>query len=356
MPEPVVAFFDVDGTLTFRDPVTGPTNIPTRRVQDAVRRFVEKGNVAVVCTGRDLGGIRELLDCLPFAGAVTMDGTRVILHDKVIYSSTMPADVWATALSEIRRVGMETLVSGPDGCLIVSDNHGSDFCRLMSHLEFYEDYVARGGRLDFAKLDFYETSLAACRASEFLMFNFTYLNVGDGYHELVIPGNSKGRGHAAHRRAALYALALLCLWRLGERPVDPRCRRLRRGDGQRRRPREGTRGLRGRLRAKRRRGHGARGSGPDLAARPAAVGRPPRRRRPVTCRYLISSRIFSMRRSTSMGLEMCPSMPAARASSRSVEKAFAVTAMMGTLPGPRRAGGGWRAWPRSRSWWASGCP
>ncbi len=194
MPEPVVAFFDVDGTLTFRDPVTGPTNIPTRRVQDAVRRFVEKGNVAVVCTGRDLGGIRELLDCLPFAGAVTMDGTRVILHDKVIYSSTMPAEVWETALAEIRRVGMETLVSGPDGCLIVSENHDSDFCRLMSHLEFYEDYVARGGRLDFAKLDFYETSLAACRSSEFLMSNFTYLNVGDGYHELVIPGNSKGEG------------------------------------------------------------------------------------------------------------------------------------------------------------------
>ena len=30
MPNPVVAFFDVDGTLTYRDPVTGPTDVPTR--------------------------------------------------------------------------------------------------------------------------------------------------------------------------------------------------------------------------------------------------------------------------------------------------------------------------------------
>ena len=54
MPNPVVAFFDVDGTLTYRDPVTGPTDVPTPRVADAIRRFVEAGNVSAVCTGRRL--------------------------------------------------------------------------------------------------------------------------------------------------------------------------------------------------------------------------------------------------------------------------------------------------------------
>lgn len=194
MSEPVVAFFDVDGTLTYRDPVTGPTNIPTPRVQDAIRRFVDAGNVAVVCTGRDLGGIQELLACLPFAGAVTMDGSRVIYKGQVVFERTMPVAAWEKTLAEIRRVNMETLVSGPYGCVIVSHDHGSPFCRLMSHLPFYEDYVAAGKPLEFCKLDFDETSLAACQSSDFLVQNFTYLNVADGYHELVIPGTSKGAG------------------------------------------------------------------------------------------------------------------------------------------------------------------
>lgn len=194
MSQPVVAFFDVDGTLTYRDPVTGPTNIPTPRVQDAIRRFVDAGNVAVVCTGRDLGGIQELLGCLPFAGAVTMDGSRVICDGKVVFERTMPEAAWEKTLAEIRRVGMETLVSGPYGCVIVSHDHTSPFCQMMSHLPFYEDYVAAGKPLEFCKLDFDETSLAACQSSDYLMGNFTYLNVADGYHELVIPGTSKGQG------------------------------------------------------------------------------------------------------------------------------------------------------------------
>lgn len=218
MSEPVVAFFDVDGTLTYRDPVTGPTDIPTPRVADAIRRFVDAGNVAVVCTGRDLGGIKNLLESLPFAGAVTMDGARVIHDGQVVFERTMSADMWAKTHSEIRRVGMETLISGPYGCLIVSGDHGSEFCRMMEHLDFYEDYVAAGKPLEFCKMDFYQTSLAACQSSDYLMGNFTYLNVADGYHELVIPGTSKGQG--ARRFIESLPFTPSCFYAFGDSEND----------------------------------------------------------------------------------------------------------------------------------------
>lgn len=194
---PVVAFFDVDGTLTYRDPVTGPTDKPTPRVVDALRRFVDAGNVAVVCTGRSVLGIQNLMASAPFAGAVTLDGTHVVRGDEVIYDRVIDAELWGATLAEMRRIGMEALVEGTFGCPIVSDDHDSSFCRGLAGLEFYEDYVARGGELLFGKIDFDDTSLEACKSSEFLMSNYHYMNVGGGYHELAIPGTSKGVGGRA---------------------------------------------------------------------------------------------------------------------------------------------------------------
>ena len=197
MAEPVIAFFDVDGTLTFRDPVTGPTDVPSPRVADAVRRFVAAGNIAVVSTGRSILGISTLMGSLPFAGAVTLDGTHVLLGEKVVYDRSIAPELWDATLVEMRRIGMEALVEGTYGCLVISDNPSSEFCRVMAHLESYEDYVARGGRMEFNKIDFTDSSLDAVLGSEFLVANYHYMNVGGGYHELAIPGTSKAVGASA---------------------------------------------------------------------------------------------------------------------------------------------------------------
>ncbi|MDO4849593.1 MAG: HAD-IIB family hydrolase [Coriobacteriia bacterium] len=197
--EPVIAFFDVDGTLTYRDPVTGPTDVPTARVREAICRFVEAGNVAVVCTGRSVLGIQNLMASCPFAGAVTLDGTHVVCGGKVVYDRVIAPDVFAETVAEMRRIGMEALVEGTSGCATVLSeaNPNPEFRRVMSHMETLEAYAARGGRMEFGKIDFTDESLAACRASEYLMATYDYLNVGDGYHELAIPGTSKGVGARA---------------------------------------------------------------------------------------------------------------------------------------------------------------
>lgn len=206
MPNPVVAFFDVDGTLTYRDPVTGPTDVPTPRVADAIRRFVEAGNVAAVCTGRSVLGIQNLLATGLFAGAVTLDGTHVIYGEKVVYDRTIEPGFFAQTVAEMRRVGMEALVEGTYGNVIVAgDAACSELRDALPGIQMIEEYEAAGGRMEFGKIDFSDSSLEACRSSEFLMSHYHYMNVGDGYHELAILGTSKGIGGRAFIDALPFA-------------------------------------------------------------------------------------------------------------------------------------------------------
>lgn len=191
---PVVAFFDVDGTLTSREFNDGLHVVPTPGVQAAVRAFVEAGNVAVVCSGRSILNLEDLLH-LPFSGFVTLDGTHVILDGEVIYDRTIARDTFARTVDEMRRIGMEALVEGTYGNVMVRCGKGQmDYCADVPNVE---DYERAGGRMDFGKIDFTDDSLEACLASEFLTSTYTYLNVGDGNHELTIPCTSKGVGGQA---------------------------------------------------------------------------------------------------------------------------------------------------------------
>lgn len=211
---PAVAFFDVDGTLTYRENNSGFEVAPTKRVEEAIRAFVARGNVAVVCTGRSILGIGGLRH-LPFSGFVTLNGTHVELGGRVIYDRTIDPDVFARTVGEMRRIGMEALVEGTYGCVMVRGDH--DDMAFMG-LPPIEEYERAGGRMEFGKIDFMDSSLAACRSSAFLMEHYTYLNVGDGCHELAIPGTSKGLGG----RALIEALPFepSCVYAFGDSEND----------------------------------------------------------------------------------------------------------------------------------------
>ena len=190
---PVVAFFDVDGTLTCREFNNGLRVVPTPRVQRAIRAFVDAGNVAVISSGRCMDGLVDLLD-LPFSGFVTLDGTHVIKDGRVIYDRSIPDELFRQSVAEIRRVGMEALLEGPYGACVVTSPIGE--LAKLGLLEL-DDYVAAGNKTVFSKIDFDQTSMAAYEKSDFLHQTYDYLNVGDGYHELVMPGTGKGTGARA---------------------------------------------------------------------------------------------------------------------------------------------------------------
>ena len=191
---PVVAFFDVDGTLTSREFNDGLHVVPTPGVQEAIRAFVAAGNVAVVCSGRSILNLEDLLH-LPFSGYVTLDGTHVILDGNVVYDRTIERETLRRTVEEMHRIGMEALIEGTYGNVMVRCGKGQmDYCGDVPAIE---DYERDGGRMDFGKIDFTDESLEACLGSEYLMDAYTYLNVGEGNHELTIPGTSKGVGGQA---------------------------------------------------------------------------------------------------------------------------------------------------------------
>lgn len=102
---PVVAFFDIDGTLTCPERNDGLTVFPSERVCAAIRAFVAGGNVAVLSTGRAVGLLGELAS-LPFAGSVTLAGAHVELDGRVVYEHLIAPEVIERTVAEVRRVGM----------------------------------------------------------------------------------------------------------------------------------------------------------------------------------------------------------------------------------------------------------
>ena len=71
-----VAFFDIDGTLVYRDK-EHLNGVPTPRVRAALESYVAAGGKCVLCTGRPRGLIVPEVASLPFTGFVLMDGARV---------------------------------------------------------------------------------------------------------------------------------------------------------------------------------------------------------------------------------------------------------------------------------------
>ncbi len=191
---PVVAFFDVDGTLTCRDFNDGLHVVPTQGVQDAIRAFAAAGNVAVLCSGRSILNVVDLRH-LPFAGYVTLAGTHVVLNDEVVYDRTIGRDTLRRTVEEMRRAGVEALFEGTYGNVMVRCGLNSmPYCDDVADIE---DYERAGGRMDFGKIDFTDDCLEACLASDYLMSTYVHFDVADGNHELAIPGTSKGVGGQA---------------------------------------------------------------------------------------------------------------------------------------------------------------
>ena len=188
---PVVAFFDVDGTLTCRDFNVGLHVNPTPGVEAAIRAFVDAGNVAVVCSGRSVVNLSDLTH-LPFSGFVTLTGTHVIYDGKVIYDRTISPEELVRTVDEMRRVGLESAFEGTYGTAAL--RLGLDCLPGYEDIPSLEEYERAGNPMIFGKANFCDEGLEAFQSSDYLASTYTHLNVGDGNHELTIPGTSKGTG------------------------------------------------------------------------------------------------------------------------------------------------------------------
>ena len=191
--ELAVGFFDVDGTLVYRDPETGPGSVPSRRVCEAIRAFADGGGIPVIASGRAMPGLVQLFDALPFRGCVSLDGAYVQFDGTVVADRCFDPDTLERIVSEMLRCGMAAFFEGTDGCVELSPTGRSlyDWGEVARDL----DGMARANpTLRFGKVDFIDEAMPAFRKSEFLQRELGYYDVGDGCHELVMPGVDKGSG------------------------------------------------------------------------------------------------------------------------------------------------------------------
>lgn len=170
----------------------GPGQIPTQRVTNAVNAFIARGGRAILSTGRALAGVQELSELIGFDGFVSQDGAYVTLGGRVILDRSFPPDVLERMVSEMLRVGMTGLFEGTERQVAVSRTR-SDYYGLPA-VPSLEAMRAYAPHLHFGKVDFEQESYDAYRSSEYLVENFTYYDVGDGYYELAMPGVNKGVG------------------------------------------------------------------------------------------------------------------------------------------------------------------
>lgn len=203
--ERAVAFFDVDGTLVYRDPENGPGTVPSPRVCAAIRAFAEAGGVPVIASGRAMPGLAQLFDLLPFRGCVSLDGAYVMLDGEVILDRHFERSLLERTVAEMLDCGMAAFFEGTEGCVELSPS-GKSLYEWGETASSLEEMAHANPGLRFGKIDFVDAAMPAYRRSAFLQHEFGYYNVGDGCHELAMPGVNKGSGARALIEA-LYAHA-----------------------------------------------------------------------------------------------------------------------------------------------------
>lgn len=194
------AFFDIDNTLTGRDPETGFGDASTPRVRAALQSFVERGNVALFCTGRAPMGVPADLRDLPFRGGVYFDGALALLDGRAVYQRPVEPALVERCAAEARRLGINLLLSGMEGRALMGDASGFDWRAKEVHsLTELREVLPT---LDVYKMAFRTGDWPRYEASDVLRRELTHYQSAADYHELV----ALGVGKDVAARAMLAAL------------------------------------------------------------------------------------------------------------------------------------------------------
>lgn len=186
-----VAFFDIDGTLVYRDE-KHLNGVPTPRVRAALERFVEAGGRCVLCTGRPRGLVVPEVASLPFSGYVLMDGARVELDGRVVRDVAMPPDLVRGALEEMERLDLSMIIESAE--LNVSLDRGENWFPHVTTVRTAREVMELRPDLRFSKIVFHNHELDKFLGSAFLRENFVLYRLGDGMNEVTVEGINKGTG------------------------------------------------------------------------------------------------------------------------------------------------------------------
>lgn len=206
---PAVAFFDIDGTLTWdHDGIPHDQAAPTSRVRRAIERFVDEGNIAVLCTGRPPSSVSPGVLACPFTATIMLAGGYVRYRDKVVREVCIPHDVLCKLVDCFERAHMPALLETVSGGIILSwpdvpslfdaDAGGSSRLGIAEVRALLEE----PGKLEVGKVVCDSALLDRLAfAREFIDEYFVVSDLGIGAHELTVPAINKFEGMRAIWRA-----------------------------------------------------------------------------------------------------------------------------------------------------------
>lgn len=192
------AFFDIDGTLVYRDE-QHLNGIPTPAVVDALAAYTAQGGSCVLCTGRPQGLVMPEIAALPFVGYVTMDGAHVEMEGRVIRDVAMPYDLVRDALFEMERLDLSMIIESAE--LNVSLDRGENWFPQCPSPTTVQGVIDLKPDLRFSKFVFHNHELEKFYASDLLRENFVLYRLGDGMNEATVDGINKGAGLLAYVEA-----------------------------------------------------------------------------------------------------------------------------------------------------------
>lgn len=133
-------FLDIDGTLT-----EAGKNVPPASAIDAIRRAQQAGHKVVLCSGRNYGMLRPLLE-YHFDGIIGSAGGYIEYADKVIYNCPMTPAQQEKVLTCLAENGVFRTIEGKMGSFVdesfkeflhtrVSEGANSELLRWREQLE-----------------------------------------------------------------------------------------------------------------------------------------------------------------------------------------------------------------------------
>ena len=118
-------FLDIDGTLT--EP---GSNVPPVSAVRAIRKAREKGNPVFLCTGRNFGMLRPVLE-YGFDGVVASSGGYIRCGDNVIYDCPLTEEIKHKIFATLKGKGIYRTVECLDGAY--TDEALKDFLMKNAH-------------------------------------------------------------------------------------------------------------------------------------------------------------------------------------------------------------------------------
>lgn len=224
--ENAVSFFDVDGTLIWRDPKKHPQEAesmqermktfsslrPSPATYEAFRHMRTRGNASFICTGRPYYMIFDPLRELEPTGYIALAGAYVQVGEKVVRNEHVPFDLLMQTAQLLFEAGIDVEFEGIDQVVGLYASSGGCLFPRSETVHDLASFERIASRRQFAKLCTRDASdEVIARARQLCDEHFTICNMNFGTHEFSLRGVDKGTGIAAalaelgHDRARTYA-------------------------------------------------------------------------------------------------------------------------------------------------------